>query len=72
MNSVATPKTQTIKARDLRIDDIVHDEDGTHEVTAIDPGGDDDFYSMGVTMHGEEAFGEFVYRKDDDLTITKR
>lgn len=67
-SSVLPMQSIRIKARDLLIDDIVVDEDGTHEVTSIDP----PFAGtscMGVTMHGEEAFGEFVYDADDDVTV---
>jgi hypothetical protein len=59
----------SIPARELRIDDIVTDSDGTHEVTAIDLG---DGAFMGVTMHGEDEFGEFVYGCDESVTIWKR
>lgn len=63
-------ETEQIEARFLRVDDIVIDEDGEHEVTNIDI--DPRYSTMGVTMHGEEAGGEFVYRQDARLTVVKR
>lgn len=65
-------KTIQIPAKDLLIDDIVVDEDGTtHEVISIDlpPA---PYTCMGVWMHGEEDGGEFCYRVDEPLTVWAR
>lgn len=65
--AVPMNSARIIKARDLQIDNIVIDEDGEYEVTNIDcPIGDT---HMGVTMHGYEDGGEFVYRQDQDLKV---
>lgn len=64
---MATQRTETVTARELRIDDIVVDEDGEHEITCIDLPTMGESY-MGVTMHGEEEGGEFCYRVDETVT----
>lgn len=43
---------------------------GEHEVTAIDC--PEDSNCLGVTMHGEEDGGEFVYLKNETITIWKK
>lgn len=64
-------KRVEIVARELRVDDIVLDEDGEHEVICIDlPTLGES--CMGVTMHGEEELGEFVYRLDEKVTVLTR